>query len=288
MDTKPIDAFDDAQTDDTTFFEEAFNHDAAFADDEKDAENKADAQETGTVNKDDAGGQEDTDAGEGEEPDAGAETTEAKPAEKIDKDEFKGYLDEREKRQKAEAESAALKAQLEQLQQSNRKEEQPTPDIYENPEAFQRSLTQRLEQELDQRLLRDRMNSSEFYARKEHGDELIDEVKSWAQSLSPEQATALTSQPMPYLAAVDAYRQHKAGKELAQFGYDIEALVAKRLEERQAEQPEQGAQDAPKAESAAEQKPQKKFPPRAGQSGGVQVSGSPVSDGEFFEAVFKR
>lgn len=247
----PADESDDAQKDDEAFFDDSFRQEADNP--------EAEAQD--------------------QEPDAGAGQAGTNPAGKIDRDAFKGYLDERDKRQRAEAESASLRAQLEHFQQSQRTEEQTTPDIYDDPEAFQRSLTEQLHQQLDQRLLHDRMNASEFYARKEHGDALIDEVKRWAQSLSPEQATVLSSQPMPYLAAVDAYRQHKAGAALAQFDYDIDALVASRSEARQ---------DGLAGETAAQQGRWSKFPPRAGQSGGVQVSGSPVSDGEFFDSVFKR
>lgn len=214
---------------------------------------------------------------------AQSETQQPDPApqdeERIPIGQFKGFLEEREKRQQYESENARLKAQLEQFQQSQRKEETP-PDIYDNPEGYR----QHMEAQLENRLLSERVSVSEFMARQQHGDELVDKVKAWAQQLDTAHVSPLQNHPSPYMAAIDAYRREEASKTLKDYDYDIEKLVEARLAEKtktQGEMPATPAGQTKPGQTTA------KIPPKVANSGGVQADAPKQSDSDFFSSIFE-
>lgn len=275
-----------ADEDETKETDDAF--DEAFQDTPA-SEDKAEETKAETAESADDTAQKETPPEEGAQ-EAATETKEAvaeKPAseqkQQVDPEQFKGYLDEREKRQQAEAKAEALKAQLDQFQQSQRKEEKP-PDIYEDPEGYK----QHLEGHFEQRMLAQKIEQSEVFARQQHGDELMDKVTAWAKQLPAERALPLQNHALPYVAAVEAYKREQAGETLKAHDYDLDKLKAAWLEEHKAAQGGETANAQPgETQTTATEK--EKLPPKVANSGGVEGAKAPApSDDDLFVSVFER
>lgn len=191
---------------------------------------------------------------------------------KIDPDQFKGYLDERDKRQAAERELAELRRQLASQQQQARPQE-PPPDIWENPEG----RLSHLDQSVDQRLLASKVQQSRFFAEREFGEQLVTEAQAWADALSSAHRQTFLDHPSPFHAAIEAYRHHKAASTLQPYGYDIDKLVAERVQAELA-----------KVQPAAAQPPQAQLPPKVAGAGGSLGKEPQQSEGDVFRAVFGR
>lgn len=116
-------------------------------------------------------------------------------------------LDEREKRRAAEAERDALRA-------SQAQQQFQMPDAYEDPEGFA-AAQQAL---LNQRLQTITLNTSERFARKEHGEETVEAAKAWALqrfASDPLYQQQILNDPDPYDRAVRDYRLSLVASEIS-------------------------------------------------------------------------
>lgn len=194
---------------------------------------------------------------------------------KIEPEQFKGYLDEREKRQQAEREREELRRELTRLQQAAPKE--PPPNIYDNPEGYQ----QHLQAQYDQRLTQMKLEQSEFLATRDYGAETIGKVKDWAMRLDPARANSLIASASPFHAAVEAYRQEQAAAVLKKYDYDLDKMKSEWAKELQAARPAAPQPGAPSS-------PQQPLPPKVAGAGGLVGSAPVQSEDDFFRSVFQR
>lgn len=190
---------------------------------------------------------------------------------KVDPEQFKGYLDEREKRQAAERKYEELRKRLEQQQPKD-----PEPDILDDPEGFKR----RIKSDYETMMMRQKMQQSEFFAARDYGHDLVKEVKLWAAELDPATADRLASQASPFHAAVEEYKREQALKMLSEYDYDVEKMKAKFLEDMKAQQPL--SQGAPASPAQTQNLP----PKVAGEGGGVGSDPATISKGERFNRFF--
>lgn len=108
-------------------------------------------------------------------------------------------LDEREKRQK-------LEAQLAQLQQQSKPEPQETPDPISDPEAFAAWQAEQVQRTA----LNTKLDISEELARDKHGDELVDKARDWAMDRfrqNPAFYQEVIGQRNPYGYVVKAFQK---------------------------------------------------------------------------------
>jgi hypothetical protein len=85
---------------------------------------------------------------------------------------------------------------------------QPAPDFDADPVAAMSYQTQVFEQ----RLLNERLNSSERWARREHGAESVDKAKEWAlerMQSDPLYFQQVMSSPDPYEAVIQEWKRHQ-------------------------------------------------------------------------------
>lgn len=184
--------------------------------------------------------------------------------------EFKGMLDEREKRQKFEAEAEGLRREIEQLRQQTR-EKPPSPEFdWDNPET----RFNHVEQATKQAVLQSKVQQSQFFAEKEFGAELVQEADTWVRQQPPHVLQNMIEQPSPYHAAVEAMKRDRAATTLAEFDYDIDKLVASRTAAPATPQP------APQAAS-----PKAQLPPTVRPSGAVTQAPTATED-QVFHSVF--
>ena len=196
---------------------------------------------------------------------------------RVDPEQFKGYLDEREKRQAAENELRELKRQLAQQQQARPQE--PPPDFYENPEGYR----QHFEGAIEQRMLASKVQQSRFFASREFGEDLTSKAQEWADTLPPAQRQALLDQPSPFHAAIEAFKEHQALQSLRPYGNDIDKLVAERVAAELAKQQAPSPQAPVQQQQAAGN-----IPPKVAGAGGHVGDAPRQSEGDFFRSVFTR
>lgn len=197
---------------------------------------------------------------------------------KVDPDQFKGYLDEREKRQQFEARNRELEnelAALRQQQQSQPKE--PPPDKYEDPDGYE----QYRDQQMQTQAQRAKLEQSEFFAGREYGTELLQEVKAWALKLDDARANSLIAHPSPWHAAVEAYRQEQAASQLQKYDFDLEKMKADWLKEYQAKNAGDQHQEQPPPDT-----PPPNIPPKVANSGGHIGKAPTISEQERFNRFF--
>lgn len=197
----------------------------------------------------------------------------------ITKAEFKGMLEEREKRQKAEARALAAEAELQRARQS-----QPPSDL--DPELAQRIQGARTDAIF---------TTSERWAKKEHGEDTVNSAMEWALQRA-QQNPAFASEYLKQDHPIDwAVKQQKRDRILSEIGDDpdafIEARIAARLSKGDAP-PAAAAQPSPAAspQPASLPTPQVPAPTRsianATSAGGLQVA----PQGEFaaIDGMFNR
>jgi len=154
-------------------------------------------------------------------------------------------LDEREKRQKLERE----REELRQKQQSQEPEKKP--DFWENPEA---AISQ-VQEQVEQRIMNERLNFSEQFARQTHGDEAVEAATKAFQEAAqkdPALAVQLRQQNDPYGFVIG---WHKKQSFLEQVGDDPDAWMKQKeaeIRERlQAEMQPSRPQTPPKSLASA-------------------------------------
>lgn len=139
-------------------------------------------------------------------------------------------LDDREKRQKAQAEAEALKAQLAKLQA----QQQPSPPSWQDdPEGWARTVEQRVAEKA-----RDiKFEQSEMFASMAYGAELVEKAKAWSEDKARSEASAYGYSPFvtmlhhqrhPLEWVVNEYKQ---AQRLAEVGQDWDAWARKRAAE---------------------------------------------------------
>lgn len=152
--------------------------------------------------------------------------TPAKP--QVDPEQFRGYLDEREKRQAAEARA---KRAEEQLAEHNRKPVE-VPSFQDNPEA--------LAHYIEQQKTSLAFDMSETMAREKHGDEPVTSAMSWAAQKCEAEKARLGFSPfaVEYLKQkhpIDwAVKQQKRDAMMGEIGDDLEGYVARKIAEHAA------------------------------------------------------
>jgi hypothetical protein len=174
---------------------------------------------------------------EAEEPEAAPEDTprdeKGKFAKKEKADEpdpkawqYAAYQDEKQKRQQYEREAEQLRAQMQQLQTQ---QQQKRIDPIDDPEGFERSLEQRIEQ----RLLSERIQFSERLARNQHGDEAWQQTNEWLHSQPATIRHQFAQSPDPCGEAVKAFKRHQVMQEIgddpASYRERLEAEIRERL-----------------------------------------------------------
>lgn len=203
----------------------------------------------------------------------------------ISKAEFKGMLDEREKRQKAEDRALAAERRLQQFESQQQPTQIPSAS---DPEAFAQYLQQQRTSTV--------FDVSETMAREKHGDEPVSKAMDWALQRA-QQSPAFAAEYLKQKHPIDwAVKQQKRDATLNEIGDDADAYVRRRAAELgltgQAPSQPQAAQSLPAASpQPASQQPQTPAPTRsianATSAGGVQVV--PPS-GEFaaIDGMFNR
>jgi hypothetical protein len=160
---------------------------------------------------------------QGEEPPAEAEAPGAPPApaEKQSRDiPITALLDEREKRQRAEAELALMRRQF-----AANQPKPELPDPMTDAEGYTRTITGAFEQRLQATML----NQSRFLAERDPaiGKALVDEAMAWYDGQPHEVSAQFLGAPSPFHAAVDFYQQQKATAERT--SPDYEAKMRERI-----------------------------------------------------------
>lgn len=142
-------------------------------------------------------------------------------------------LDDREKRQRAEAEAAQLRAQLAHFQ---RQQQPPTlPDPIEDANGFGQYVLSQVQQAT----MANRLQMSRFFAADKYGAEIVAEAGRWLDA-QPDKGARFLSEPSPWHSAVAEYQQAKAAEERASPDYESRLraqIKAELLAEMQAPRP---------------------------------------------------
>lgn len=168
----------------------------------------------------------------------------------VSRSDFKGYLDERDKRQKLEAEAKTLREQIAAFQN---RQPQHIPSA-SDPEAFA--------QYVEQTKTNTVFDVSETMAREKHGDEPVAQAMDWALQKA-QQSPAFAAEYLRQKHPIDwAVKQQKADKLVSEIGNDPEAYKARIIAEHLASiaaNPTQAAQPL----QAATPNPSVPRPPRS-------------------------
>lgn len=155
---------------------------------------------------------------------------------------------------------------------------QPVPDFNSDPDG----AWAHQQQQFEQRLLNERLNSSERWARREHGAETVDKVKAWAIErfgADPHYYHQIMSQTDPYETAVQDWKRDQVLSTMKDG--DLDAFLAWKTG-----QPPPGA--APAAQPAPTP-PQSPTPPRSLASvptaGAAKPGDTPVGPGVAFDKL---
>ncbi|MFZ5667954.1 MAG: hypothetical protein ACOY4K_00520 [Pseudomonadota bacterium] len=180
-------------------------------------------------------------------------------------------LEERDKRK-------ALEERLRQIEAQ--RQQQAAPDPYEDPEGWRAWR----DQQIEQRILNERLNFSERLARRDHGSETVDQARAWALERFAGDAyyyQKVMSSPDPYEVVVQDYKREQVFSTLQ--GNDLDAFLAWKAQQGAAP-PQPAAPAAPALAVPATP------PPRslatATSAGGPQAI--PIGEGAAFDALFKR
>lgn len=181
------------------------------------------------------------------------------PAEKPSRDiPLTALLDEREKRQRLEAELAMLRRQV-----------QPQPKM-PDPVEDAAGYTQAIQAQIEQLRTSDRLAMSQFLAEEKYGKEIVDEAMAFFDEQPRHVSAQFLTERSPFHAAVEWFRNHKAMQERT--APDYEAKLRAKIE---AEIREKIAAEAP---------PSPRVPPRslASAPGGGNAAPPVVSRDQLF------
>lgn len=187
-------------------------------------------------------------------------------------------LDEREKRQAAERAKQELEERLRALEAQ--RQQQPIPDRNTDPEGWEDWRAQQFEQ----RLLNERLNTSERFARKEHGADVVDAARDAALQRfqnDPLYYQQVMSAPDPYEVVVQDYKRAQALSALSEPGR-LDAFLA-----WQAGQSAAPAQPNHQAASAPPPSPPRSLASQPA-AGAAKPGEQPVGEGVAFDAIFAK
>lgn len=139
-------------------------------------------------------------------------------------EQWKGYLDEREKRQEFERRAQELERQLQTLTQKQNTTPQEAPDVFDDPEGYQQFHASQMQQAV----MQTKSEMSWFMAEREFGQDAVKEADAWVRQQPPAVFQQLAASPSPYHAAIDAMKRERAMNALKDHDYDIEKLIASR------------------------------------------------------------
>lgn len=140
---------------------------------------------------------------------------------------LKAVLDEREKRQKAQAEAEELRKRLADLEKP-----QERPSVLDDEDGFVSSLTK----ELDMRLLNERMDLSQEFAEREFGKSVVAEKFAAYKDLAdknPELRDRVRNARLPYhevIAIVDQHEKMQQMENIDEFREKLKAEIRAELE----------------------------------------------------------
>lgn len=185
-------------------------------------------------------------------------------------------LDEREKRQAAERELQAIRQQIAQSQQQA---DVPDPDM--DPVGY----AQFQEGRIQQVLLNQTLNTSERFARKEHGADTVEAAKAWSLqrfAADPFYQQQVLNDPDPYEKVVTDYKRDQLFSKVSDPS-DFDAFLAWKAAQGQLQQ----QQAAP----AASPNPAPAIPPRSlasAPSAGTMLTEPEQTDEEMFAEAFGK
>jgi hypothetical protein len=200
-------------------------------------------------------------------------------------------LDDREKRQKAQAEADELKAQIKKLTEKR----VPPPSYQDDPDAWARSLEQRTYE-----IKRDtKFEQSEMFAVDKYGSELVEAAKAWSEEKAKSEAAQYGYSPLVTMIHHQRHpldwvvKEYQQAKWLAEVGNDRDAWVKKRYSELSASTdpnapPANNAGGSPQPGTPPSAKPPF-VPPKSlvnAPSAGGMTKGTPIGGGVAFDAVF--
>jgi hypothetical protein len=168
-----------------------------------------------------------------------------------------------------------LRQEIRQMRQTPPQAPPQAPDRYEDPEGYEAHR----EQQFEQRLLNQTLNTSERFARKEYGAETVDKARDWAlgrfQS-DPLYYQRVMSDADPYEAVVQDWKREQVLSSMKDG--DLDAFLAW----KSGQAPPQAQPQSPSLAPT---------PPRSLASvpnaGGLKPGEQPVGPGVAFGALFK-
>lgn len=203
----------------------------------------------------------------------------------ITKAEFKGMLEERDKRHKAEAKAAELERRIQQFESQQQPPQIPSAS---DPEAFAQYLQQQKTNTV--------FDVSETMAREKHGDELVSKAMDWALQRA-QQSPAFAAEYLKQKHPIDwAVKQQKREATLNDIGDDPDAYVRRRAAELgltgQANPQPQAAQPATAASPQPASQQQQTPAPTRSIANAMSAGGAGVvpPSGEFaaIDGMFNR
>lgn len=153
---------------------------------------------------------------------------------------FKAYEDERGKRQE-------LERQLKELQAE--KDKAPIPDVLENPEGYSKAIND----QFDQKLLEQRLEMSEFLARRDYEDmdQRLEEYRALVEKIPALHSQVMKSQS-PWHEMAKTVENHREMEQLK----DVDGMKAKMRQELEAEIRKEYETKAKSEKSLSESLPQ--------------------------------
>ncbi len=171
-----------------------------------------------------------------------------------------------------------LRQEIRQLKQAP---PQAAPDRYEDPEGYEAHR----EQQFEQRLLNERLNNSERFAKREHGVDTVATARTWAlekfQS-DPLYYQRVMSDADPYEAVVQDWKREQVLSSMKDG--DLDAFLAWKSG---AAGPQGQAPPAPTVAPPRNPSPPPRSLAAAPNAGGLKPGAQPVGPGAAFDAVFK-
>lgn len=139
------------------------------------------------------------------------------PAEKKSHDvPITALLDEREKRQRLEAELAELRRHL----QSQQQPQPQYPDPVEDAEGYANHITQSLSQQFQAQLTGQTLKQSRFFAEKDYGKDAVEEAMNYFDQQPYAVSAQFLSSPSPLHAAVEWFQGQKQAQERSSPDYE--------------------------------------------------------------------
>lgn len=180
-------------------------------------------------------------------------------------------LDTRDKLKAAEAQLAQFRAQPQQPL--------PTPDMFEEPEAFQQAI----QTQIHMASLNTKLDLSEDFARGKYDDATVDAARDWVLQQQPSFQQEVLAKRNPYDFAVKEFSKVQALERLGNDPAEVDQFLAWKAAQAAA-QTQPALQGAPPTPSA--------IPPRslasAPGAGGVSLTPEPSERDIFEEGIGKR